>query len=176
MEPSQLIPFYEQQQAQILETIGEHVEEETPTDDKGRLDAFAARLADRYTAAGLHTEVIPNQLRGNHLRALFQAEAHVDQPNAEPVLILCHYDTVWPVGSLDTHPFRVDEQGWAYGPGIFDMQSSLALVEYVMRGVRSLNLRLPRPVTVLVTSDEEVGSQTSRELIEEEARLAAFVL
>jgi len=176
MEPSQLIPFYEQQQAQILETIGEHVEEETPTDDKGRLDAFAARLADRYTAAGLNTEVIPNQLRGNHLRARFQAEEHVDQPDAEPVLILCHYDTVWPVGSLDTHPFRVDEQGWAYGPGIFDMQSSLALVEYVFRGVKSLNLRLPRPVTVLATSDEEVGSQTSRELIEEEARLAAFVL
>ena len=176
METSQLIPFYEQQQAQILEAIGEHVEEETPTDDKGRLDSFAARLADRYTAAGLSTEVIPNQLRGNHLRARFQAERHVDQPEAEPVLILCHYDTVWPVGSLDTHPFRVDEQGWAYGPGIFDMQSSLALVEYVFRGVRSLNLRLPRPVTVLATSDEEVGSQTSRDLIEEEARHAAFVL
>ena len=72
--------------------------------------------------------------------------------------------------------FGLDEQGWAYGPGIFDMQSSLALVEYVFRGVQGLNLQLPRPVTVLATSDEEVGSQTSRKLIEEEARRAAYVL
>ena len=176
MNPGQLIPFYEQQQSQILKTIGEHVEEETPTDEKGRLDAFAARLADRYTLAGLNTEVISNRSRGNHLRARFQAEQYVDQPEIAPALILCHYDTVWPVGSLETRPFRVDDQGWAYGPGIFDMQSSLALVEYVLLGIQRLNLRLPRPITVLVTSDEEVGSQTSRGLIEEEARHAAFVL
>ena len=50
-----------------------------------------------------------------------------------------------PVGSLETHPFRIDEQGWAYGPGIFDMQSSLALVEYVLRGVQTLNLRASPP-------------------------------
>ena len=176
MNPRQLIPFYQQQNSRILETIGEHVKEETPTDEMGRLDAFATRLADRFTVAGLKTEIIPNQLRGNHLRARFQRAEYVDQPASAPALILCHYDTVWPVGSLKTHPFRVDDQGWAYGPGIFDMQSSLALVEYVLRGVQSLNLRLPRPVTVLVTSDEEVGSQTSRELIETEARQAAYVL
>ena len=176
MNPLQLISFYENQQPQILKTIGELVEEETPTDEKGRLDVFAPRLADRYAAAGLETEIVDNQVRGNHIRARFEPAAHVDKPDAAPALILCHYDTVWPVGSLDSHPFRVDEQGWAYGPGIFDMQSSLALVEYVFRGVQGLNLRLPRPVTVLATSDEEVGSQTSRKLIEEEARRAAYVL
>ena len=176
MNPLQLISFYEKQQPQILKTIGELVKEETPTDEKGRLDVFAARLADRYAAAGLETEIVDNQVRGNHIRARFEPAAHVDKPDAAPALILCHYDTVWPVGSLETHSFRVDEQGWAYGPGIFDMQSSLALVEYVFRGVQGLNLRLPRPVTVLVTSDEEVGSQTSRKLIEEEARRAAYVL
>jgi glutamate carboxypeptidase len=89
--------------------------------------------------------------------------------------VLCHYDTVWPVGALATHPFRV-EAGKAYGPGIFDMQSSLALVEYALRAVRDLDLTLPRPVTVLITSDEEIGSGSSRALIEEEARKAAYVL
>ena len=176
MNRQQLIAHYNSQQQQILGTIRELVEEETPTEDKRRLDIFAAKLADRYKAAGLEPEIVANQTRGNHLRALFNAPAHVDDPEAAPALILCHYDTVWPVGSLETHPFRIDEQGWAYGPGIFDMQSSLALVEYVMRGVQTLDLRLPRPVTVLVTSDEEVGSQTSRRLIEEEARRAAYVL
>ena len=171
-----LISFYENQQLQILETIGELVREETPTDEKVRLDLFAARLSDQYAAAGLETETVENQVRGDHIRARFEQAAHVESLSAAPALILCHYDTVWPVGSLETHPFRVDDQGWAYGPGIFDMQSSLALVEYVLLGVQSLNLRLPRPVTVLVTSDEEVGSHTSRKLIEEEARGAAYVL
>lgn len=176
MKHGDLISFYENQNLQILETIGELVREETPTDEKVRLDLFAARLSDKYAAAGLETETVENEVRGNHIRARFEQAAHVESLGAAPALVLCHYDTVWPVGSLETHPFRVDDQGWAYGPGIFDMQSSLALVEYVLRGVQSLNLRLPRPVTVLVTSDEEVGSQTSRKLIAEEARGAAYVL
>ncbi len=176
MDPQQLIEYYGRQQREILETIRDLVVEETPTDDKSRLDVFAAKLAGRYTDAGLETEIIANTTRGNHLRARFTDPAHVGSRDAAPALILCHYDTVWPVGSLDTHPFRVDEQGWAYGPGIFDMQSSLALAEFVVRGVQTLKLRLPRPVTLLVTSDEEVGSQTSRQLIEEEAGRAAYVL
>lgn len=176
MNVQQLIAHFESQKPQMLETIRALVEEETPTDDKQRLDAFAAKLANRYKAAGLDTETVFNEARGNHIRARFTSSAHIADANAAPALILCHYDTVWPVGSLETHPFRVDEQGWAYGPGIFDMQASLALVEYALRGVQALNLRLPRPVTVLATSDEEVGSQTSRRLIEEEARRAAYVL
>ncbi len=175
MNPQRLITHYASQQPEILETIRKLVVEETPTDDKQRLDAFAAKLANRYRAAGLDTEIIVNPVRGNHIRAR-AAPTRVADANAAPALILCHYDTVWPVGSLDTHPFRVDEQGWAYGPGIFDMQSSLALVEYALRGAQTLNLQLPRPVTVLVTSDEEIGSPTSRQLIEEEARRAAYVL
>ena len=176
MNPGQFIPFYRQKEAQILATIGEHVKEETPSNEKQRLDAFVDRLARRFTAAGLETEIVASEVRGNHLRARFQNSEYVAQPASPPALVLCHFDTVWPIGSLETHPFRVDDQGWAYGPGIFDMQSSLALVEYLLRGVQGMNLRLPRPVVVLATSDEEVGSQTSRELIESEARQAAYVL
>lgn len=176
MNSQQLIAHYECQKPRILDRIAELVMEETPTEDKTRLDAFASRLAARYRKAGMKVDIIANQGRGDHLRARFNDPDHVADPSAAPALLLCHYDTVWPVGSLETHPFRVDEKGWAYGPGIFDMQSSLALVEYVVRGVQSLKLRLPRPVTALVTSDEEVGSQTSRRLIEEEARRAAYVL
>ena len=176
MNPDQFIPFFKQQESQILDTIAEHVKEETPTDEKQRLDAFCARLADRFSAAGLESEILPMARRGNHLRARFRSAVHVAHPESPPALVLCHYDTVWPVGSLESHPFRVDDQGWAYGPGIFDMQSSLALAEYALRGVQSMKLRLPRPVTVLATSDEEVGSQTSRRLIEMEARQAAYVL
>ena len=118
-------------------------------------------------------EIIPVEDRGDHVCARFAAGP--DAVDSVPALILCHFDTVWPVGSLETHPFRIEE-GKAYGPGVFDMQSSLVIVEYALRAVQDLQLRLPRPVTVLLTSDEEVGSQTSRALIEEEARRSAHVL
>ncbi|MCB0188904.1 MAG: M20 family metallopeptidase, partial [Caldilineaceae bacterium] len=137
-------------------------------------DAFADYLADRFRGVGADVTVVPNSERGNHVIARYAApNAPAD---AKPALILCHFDTVWPVGSLATHPFRVDEEGKAYGPGIFDMQSSLALSEFALRAVADLKLDLPRPVTVLMTSDEEVGSKTSWELIEEEAKKSAYVL
>lgn len=176
MNHTAILSYFEQKQAEILNVIRQLVEEETPSDDKARLDAFADKLAQRYAAAGAQTEVIANRERGNHVRAVFADGAFVADPTAKPALILCHFDTVWPVGSLATHPFRVDEQGWAYGPGIFDMQSSLVLAEYLLRGVQDLKLTLPRPVVILATSDEEVGSPTSRQLIEDEARRAAYVL
>lgn len=175
MNPT-ILAYFEEKQPAMLETIQMLVEHETPSHDKPRLDAFARILAERYTAAGARTEIIPTAKRGDHVRAVFDNPAYVADPQAPPALILCHFDTVWAVGSLETHPFRVDEQGWAYGPGIFDMQSSLALVEYMLAGVQDLKLRLPRPVVLLATSDEEIGSHSSRGLIEEEARRAAYVL
>jgi glutamate carboxypeptidase len=166
-----LVSYFHARQAEMLDAIGELVTHETPSLDKPRLDAFAAQLAARLTAAGAAVEIIAQPERGDHIRARF---VHGDAA-APPALVLCHYDTVWPVGSLATHPFRIEE-GKAYGPGIFDMQSSLALVEYALRAVRDLDIALPRPVTVLITSDEEIGSGASRALIEAEARQAAYVL
>lgn len=176
MNDSSLLSYFAEKQEEILQTIRLLVEKETPSDDKPRLDAFARLLAERYRAVGAEVEVIANEERGDHVRAVLADPAYVADPAAKPALILCHFDTVWPVGSLETHPFRVDEQGWAYGPGIFDMQSSLALVEYLLGGVRDLGLTLPSPLVILATSDEEVGSHTSRGLIEDEARRAAYVL
>lgn len=171
--PQQIHDYFNDRQAEMLDRVREYVLLETPTSDKARLDAFAQLLADRFRDLGVAVEIIPTEERGNHVRARFTASnAGAD---AKPALVLCHFDTVWPVGSLETHPFRV-EHGKAYGPGIFDMQTSLVLVEYALRAVQELQLSLPRPVTVLMTSDEEVGSQTSEALIEGEALQSAHVL
>ena len=174
MDHQNLLTYFQEKQPEILNQIQALVTQETPSSDKARLDAFADFLAERFRGVGAYVTVVPNPERGNHVIARY------DAPNApataKPALILCHFDTVWPVGSLVTHPFRVDEEGKAYGPGIFDMQSSLALSEYALRAVRDLNLDLPRPVTVLMTSDEEVGSRSSWDLIEAEAKKSAYVL
>lgn len=176
MTQTDLLSYFEEKSGSMLDDIRRLVEIETPSDDKERLDGFARLLADRYERAGAFVEIIPSEERGDHVLARFVDPSFVEDTEAAPALVLCHYDTVWSVGSLESHPFRVDEKGWAYGPGIFDMQSSLVLAEYALRAIRELTIQLPRPVTILVTSDEEVGSPTSRHLIEEEARSSAYVL
>lgn len=169
-----LLTYFQEKQPEILAQIEALVTQETPSSDKARLDAFAEYLAGRFRGVNADVTVVPNPERGNHVVARFTApNAPAD---AKPGLVLCHFDTVWPVGSLATHPFRVEADGKAYGPGIFDMQSSLALSEFALRAVNDLNLSLPRPITVLMTSDEEVGSKTSWDLIEEEAKKSAYVL
>ena len=170
IQPDTLLNYFDTRQSEMIDVIRQLVTQETPSSDKPRLDAFAEFLATRLREVGADVEVLQQEARGNHIRARFGP-----QNNEPQALILCHYDTVWAVGSLETHPFRIEE-GKAYGPGIFDMQSSLVLCEYALRAINDLQIVLPRPVTLLITSDEEVGSHTSRALIEEEARASAYVL
>ncbi|HEV7899796.1 MAG TPA: M20 family metallopeptidase [Planosporangium sp.] len=88
----------------------------------------------------------------------------------EPVLVLCHLDTVWPAGTTRRWPFRVGD-GRATGPGVFDMKAGLVQALYALSAVTCQTA-----VTLLITSDEEVGSPSSRALIEEEARGSRAVL
>jgi glutamate carboxypeptidase len=86
-----------------------------------------------------------------------------------PILLLCHFDTVWPTGTLAEFPFTV-EDGVARGPGAFDMKGGIVQCLWALRDVPD------GPLTILFTGDEEIGSPTSRPLIEEEARSARAVL
>lgn len=86
------------------------------------------------------------------------------------VLVLAHHDTVWPIGSLATHPFRV-EDGVLRGPGCYDMKGGLVMSVHALAA-----LGMPDGVTLLVTGDEELAARTSRGLIEDEARGCGAVL
>jgi glutamate carboxypeptidase len=90
-------------------------------------------------------------------------------PGDQPVLLLCHFDTVWPPGTLAEFPFRV-EDGVAHGPGTFDMKAGIVQCLWALRSVAGA------PVTALFTADEEIGSPSSRPLIEEHARDARAAL
>jgi len=91
---------------------------------------------------------------------------------APRVLVLGHHDTVWPLGTLATHPFRV-EDGTLRGPGCFDMKAGLVMALHALAALDDRD-----GVTLLVTGDEEIGSPSSRAMIEHEARgcIAALVL
>ena len=141
------------------------VEIESPSDDRPGLDAMANRLVGLFSPFGsiqrLETE------RGTHL------SLRVDGGSRAPGLALCHYDTVWSRGTLERIPFSVDAQGIARGPGCFDMKGGIVVLYYAFVALRERGTPLRRPLHVLFTCDEEVGSVTSRPIIEQAAREAA---
>ncbi len=155
----------------MIESLRALVEHESPSRDKGALDGLAAILAERFRAIDCDVRTVPNPLGGDHLVVRFDPEGST----AKPALVLAHFDTVWPRGTLDRMPFRV-EGDLASGPGIYDMKASLVQAEFALKAIRASGRAPRRPIELLLTSDEEIGSTTSRSLIEERAREAAHVL
>lgn len=152
----------------VLRRLRRLVELESPSGDEARLRAIAADFA--ATLAELGATVETHEIRGVGEHVIGRLTG--TDPSLEPVLILGHLDTVHPVGAFDP-AFRVAE-GRAYGPGTFDMKGGWACVLEALARVGAG--RSHRPVRVLATCDEETGSETSRELIEELARRAHAVL
>lgn len=158
-------------QQDLLQTLEILVRCESPSTDKAAADAYAELLAARFAELDLEVSLVDNSINGAQVRVFCENNGGEEKPG----LLLCHYDTVWPLGTLDSMPFRV-EGDKAFGPGIYDMKASHAMIEYALRAIKALDMALPRPLEILFTSDEEIGSVTSRALIEEKARQAAYVL
>jgi glutamate carboxypeptidase len=168
-----LLDHYAARREAILKSIRELVERETRSREEARLDEIAGFVAGQLREIGGQVELIPQPGYGTHLLARFDFGHGRTERD---VLVVGHLDTVWPVGALERLPFRVTPEGYAYGPGIFDMKSSVAIVVESLRTIASRRLDTKRPVTLLLTCDEEIGSRTSRPLIEEEAKNAAAAL
>jgi glutamate carboxypeptidase len=156
---------------EMMTALARLVEHESPSGDKGALDALARVLAERLGARGGDVAVLANARGGDHVVARYGGAAR----SAAPALVLGHFDTVWPQGTLSGRPVRV-EDGRGFGPGIFDMKAGLVVFEFAVGAVRALGISLPRPVVALFTSDEEIGSPSSRPLIEDHARRSAYAL
>src|SRR5215471_11894543 len=110
----------------MLVLLEELVSFESPSRDKASLDRLGMRIADHLRSAGGSVEVVPNNRGGDHLVARFPGPA-----GRRPALVLGHFDTVWPHGTLAKMPFRV-EDGRAYGPGTYDMKAGLTIFLSVM--------------------------------------------
>lgn len=149
---------------ELLERIASYVAIETPSADEPRLRALADLIRRDLEAIG--ATVVAHDAPGLGVNLVAQWPGN----GGKPVLVLCHYDTVHPVGTIARLPFRI-EGNRAYGPGIYDMKSGIALVVEAMRGAKHT-----RPVTLMVTCDEEIGSHSSRKLMEEAARASEAVL
>ena len=154
----------------IVNTIRELVEIESPSDNKQAVDRIAAFLASKFEALGGRAQLHRSNDFGDSLQIDF-----VGETQRKPVLLLGHYDTVYPLGTLATMPCKI-ENGRLLGPGVLDMKSGIALMLHAIDWLQAWHGTLPRPITVFLVSDEEVGSYSSRKITEALARKSAGVL
>jgi glutamate carboxypeptidase len=162
--------YFEAEQDAMLRTIREFVEIESPSDDKPALDRMGRFLADRFEAFGGRPRLHHSDDFGNSVQIDFPG-----RESGKPVMLLGHFDTVYPMGTLADMPCYVAD-GRLQGPGVLDMKSGIALMLFAIEAVHNWHSGLPRPVTVFLVSDEEIGSYSSRKITESLARESAGVL
>ncbi len=172
-------------QPEMLSVLRALVEMETPTSDKPALDRCGEYLAGHFERLGGEIKFHRQPRAGNHLEVNFAAGSgtgrfgadrrSAGRAKAAPILLLGHFDTVWERGTLARMPFRLAD-GRVWGPGVFDMKSGITMMMFSLAALHAVHGELRRPVTILLTTDEEVGSETSRSIVESVAKKCAAVL
>lgn len=170
----EILQWLAREQRQIVSTIKNMVEMETPSHSKPSIDALGKHLAQEFRGIGGKATLHPQRKAGEHLQVDFPAGKRGDA-TAKPILLLGHLDTVWDTGTLRSMPFLI-QKGRLLGPGVYDMKTGIAQMMFAIRALQQTAGGLPRPVTVLLVSDEEVGSDTSRKLTESVAKKSVAVL
>jgi glutamate carboxypeptidase len=154
----------------MVKLLGEFVRCESPSYDKAAVDRFGEIVAREWKRRGAAVRVLRQKERGNHLRVELGRARTKGQ-----ILVLGHLDTVYPLGTLQRMPFRI-ANGRAWGPGTFDMKGGLVLALFAVDALCAAGVALQKRVVFLWTSDEEIGSKSSRAAIEQQARRCDAVL
>jgi glutamate carboxypeptidase len=168
----------------MLTQLKQLVEIETPSHDKPALDRIGAVIADECRQMGAQVTVHARSETGDLLEARFlpsrrKAIYQVGDTGGkvignEGILLLAHMDTVFPIGTLEKMPFH-EHDGMVFGPGVADMKGGI-VVALTALSVLLKTGSLAHPVTALFTSDEEIGSESSKGLIEKLAKESGLVL
>ena len=168
-EAADILRSTQQRQPETRNFLRQLVEIECPSDSKSAVDRAVAFVSE--TAAGLGGRVKRHKQRefGDVLELRFGPA----RSTRKPVLLLGHLDTVWSLGTLAEMPWR-ENDGKIFGPGVLDMKSGVAMALTAIEVLAELNA--PRPITLLLNPDEEVGSPVSRQITERLARESEAVL
>ncbi len=172
--PKEFLRLLKPRLPEMLSTLQRLVLAESPSLEKAPADRCCSLLAAEWRNRGAGVERISQKRHGDQLRITWWPQK--SRP-AGQLLVLGHYDTVYASGTLAKMPFRVSA-GKAYGPGIFDMKAGIVLALFALEALQQAKAPLTYRLVFLWTSDEEIGSDVSRKLIEAEARRsdAVFVL
>ncbi len=165
--------YFRSRQGEMVHLLKQLVALESPTADKKAVDACAAFVSRELKRVGCRVAVHPQKDIGDLVVAEF-APGRVKDADDE-ILVLCHIDTVWPVGKIAKMPFFVQGSRLC-GPGVLDMKAGVVMILSALRSLHSLNAKPPKRITVLVNSAEETGHAAATELIRKHARKSSFVL
>jgi glutamate carboxypeptidase len=158
-------------QSEMVRLLRRMVETESPSYDKAAVDRVGRLVAAEWRKRGARVQLLHQRERGDHVRAEWNRGAR----GGKQILVIGHLDTVYDLGTLRRMPFRA-RGGWAYGPGTYDMKGGLTIALFAVDALRRARISPPRRVVFLWTTDEEIGSGTSRTTIEREARRSEAVL
>ncbi len=160
---SDLLQYFQGQRQQMIDLLTTLVNYETPTLGKDYVDLLGKFMEQQFRSLGASSvKRIPQEKVGDLLLAKWNESAP-----GKPIMFLIHIDTVWEVGTLAERPVRIDDEGRLFGPGAIDMKGGITVVLSALRGLKERGEMPNRPIWVLMTTDEEVGSIYSRPHIEE---------
>jgi glutamate carboxypeptidase len=162
----------ESQRAEMTELLGQLVNIESPSDDAECLNLMADQLEQLFERFGAVTR---HRIGANGASHLVVNVGGADD-SLPPALVIGHFDTVWPRGTIERLPFDVDADGIATGPGCFDMKGGLVLLLFALAALNTIGREPRRPLRVLLDCDEEIGSPTARDLIDTMASQAGVGL
>src|SRR6266851_4243361 len=172
--PKEFLRLLKPRLPDVLATLRRFVIAESPSLEKAAADRCCGLIAEEWRKRGARVERVTQKHRGDHLRITYSQNK--SRP-AGQLLVLGHYDTVYSTGTLRKMPFRLSS-GRAYGPGTFDMKAGIVQALFALQTLQQNNVIRRKRIVFLWTSDEEIGSESSRKLLESEARRsdAVFVL
>lgn len=157
------------QKDQMIDLLKNLVNIDSGSYDKAGVDQVAEVLIQLYKDLGFVVEIFPNEKLGNNYRLM-----HKDASNPQ-IFIAAHLDTVFPKGTVAERPFSI-EGDRAYGPGVIDMKASHVLTYYAIKALQDAGNEAYKNVEILLNCDEEIGSHSSRALIEQFAEGKSYAL
>src|SRR6266478_8174152 len=159
--PATLLEFLRPRLPEMLSVLRKFVVAESPSLEKSSADRCCGVIAAEWRKRGARVERIAQKHRGDHLRVVVGPQA--SRADGQ-LLVLGHYDTVYASGTLAKMPFRVSG-GKAYGPGTFDMKAGIVQALFTLETLQQSRASLRKRLVFFWTSDEEIGSYSSRKLI-----------
>lgn len=168
----QTLRYLRDRKEEMVRLLAKLVHLESPSFDKGAVDSCGELVAAEWRRRGARVRILRQWKRGNHVRA--ELWLGKGKP-AGQIMVLGHFDTVYPLGTIAKMPFRASK-GHAWGPGVFDMKGGLVQALFAADAMRAVKIYPRKRLVFFWNSDEEVGSHSSRSAIEREARRSDAVL
>ena len=166
---SQILEYLKNQQPAMVRMLEQWVNHDSPTFNKPAVDSMGRMMVEAFVeAGGTLTTTHPQPELGDHYTISYGQ-------GDRQILLLCHFDTVWPMGETEKRPFSI-ENGRGTGPGVHDMKSGTLIGLFALKAIHHLGLKPRYKLVLMLTSDEEIGSLTSRDLIAAEGKKSSYCL